>query len=125
MIESRQFHDRIATLQLLLRDRLGLRGTTFERQVHRAGRLLPRRQRRAAQTLLGAQDWMSHPRLARLLDRRTLDAAFADMHRHLDGIDPRERRKTALLRLLGGIVLNLMVFGALLYLAWIHLLAPQ
>jgi len=123
MIEPKQFHDRIATLQAKLRDKLGLRGTTLERQVRRAGRLLPRRQRRAAQALLGAQDWMGHPRLARLLDRRAVDAALADMNRHLDRIDPHERRKTAILRLLAGIVLNLMIFGALLYLAWTQLLS--
>ena len=108
MIDTKQFDGRITVLQAALR----------ERQVRRAGRLLPRRQRRAAATLLGAQDWMNHPRLARLLDHRAVEAAFADMHRHLDRIDPRERRNTAILRLLGGIVLNLMIFGVLLYLLW-------
>ena len=118
MIDRQQFDDRIATLQTALRDKLRLRGASFERQIARAGRGLPRRQRRAAQTLLGAQDWMGHPRLARLLDRRAVDAAFADLHRHLDPIDPGERRRTAILRLLGGIVLNLMMFGALLTLVY-------
>ncbi len=123
MIDTKQFEGRITVLQAALRDRLRLRGATLERQVRRAGRLLPRRQRRAAQTLLGAQDWMGHPRLARLLDHRPVDAAFADMHRHLDRIDPRERRKTAVLRLVGGIVVNLMTFGALLYLLWRYVLS--
>jgi hypothetical protein len=120
MIDRKEFDDRLAALQGALRDKLHLRGATFERQVHRAGRLLPRRQRRAAATLLGARDWMGHPRLARLLDRRDVDAAFADLNRHLDRIDPRERRKTALLRLTGGIVLDLMIFGLLLYLLHRH-----
>ncbi len=118
MIDTKQFDGRITVLQAALRERLGLRGHSLERQVRRAGRLLPRRQRRAAATLLGAQDWMNHPRLARLLDHRAVEAAFANMHRHLDRIDPRERRNTAILRLLGGIVLNLMIFGVLLYLLW-------
>jgi len=124
MIDRKQFDERIAALQAALRDKLHLRGASLERQVQRAGRLLPQRQRRAAATLLGARDWMGHPRLARLLDRRDVDAAFADLHRHLDRIDPRERRKTATLRLLGGIVLNLMLFAALLYLAYTGVLAP-
>jgi len=121
MIEPAKFHDRIARLQAALRDKLRLRGATLERQVRRAGRRLPRRQRRAARTLLGAQDWMNHPRLARLLDRRTVDAAFADLHRHLDRIDPAQERKTAILRFLGVTVLNLAIFGALLALfrAWV------
>jgi hypothetical protein len=120
MIEPARFHDRIAALQALLRTRMGLRGATLERQVSRAGRRLPRRQRRAAQTLLGAQDWMAHPRLARLLDRRAVEAALADLHRHLDGIDPHDRRRTALLRLAGGIAFNLMLLAALLSLLWHH-----
>jgi len=124
MIDRKQFDERIAALQAALRDKLHLRGASLERQVQRAGRLLPQRQRRAAATLLGERDWMGHPRLARLLDRRDVDAAFADLHRHLDRIDPRERRKTATLRLLGGIVLNLMLFAALLYLAYTGVLAP-
>ena len=114
MIDRQQFDDRITRLQTALRDKLRLRGASLERQVRRAGRRLPRRQRRAAETLLGAQDWMGHPRLARLLDRRAVEAAFADLHRHLDAIDPDERRRTATLHILGGIVLNLMIFGALL-----------
>ena len=124
MIEPRHVQDRIAAVQALLSERLGLRGPTLERQVRRAGRLLPRRQRRAAQTLLGAQDWVRHPRLARLLDRRAVDAALADMHRYLARIDPHERRKTAFLRLAGGVVFNLLLFGGLLYLAWTQLLSP-
>src|SRR6056297_3502845 len=120
MIDRKQFDERIAALQAALRDKLHLRGASLERQVQRAGRLLPQRQRRAAATLLGARDWMDHPRLARLLDRRDVDAALADMNRHLDRIDPHERRKTAILRLLAGIVLNLMIFGALLFLLWQH-----
>lgn len=116
MIDPAQFHQRIATLQAALRAKLRLRGASLERQIAHAGRRLPRRQRRAAQTLLGAQDWMGHPRLARLLDRRAVDTAFADLHRHLDPIDPVERRRTAILHLAGGIVLNLMIFGVLLVL---------
>jgi len=124
MIDRHQFDTRIAALQSALHDKLRLRGTSLERQVRRAGRRLPRRQRRAAQTLLGAQDWMGHPRLARLVDTRTVNAAFADLRRHLDRIDPAEPRRTALLRLAGGIVLNLMLFAGLLWLAWTQLLAP-
>jgi len=37
--------------------------------------------------------------------------------------DPRERRKTALLRLAGGIVINLAVFGVLLHLLWRYVLS--
>ena len=124
MIDRKRFDERIEGLRTALAERLRVRGPDLERQVRRAGRRLPRRQRRAAQTLLGAEDWMGHPRLARLLDARAVDTAFDEMHRHLDRIDPVERRRTALLRIAGGIVLNLMIFGVLLYLAWTRLLSP-
>jgi len=124
MIDTKRFDQRVETLRTALAERLRVRGPDLERQIRRAGRRLPRRQRRAAQTLLGAQDWMSHPRLARLLDRRAVDAAFDEMHRHLDRVDPVEDRRTALLRIAGGIVLNLIIFGVLLTLAWTHLLSP-
>ena len=124
MIDTKRFYQRVETLRTALAERLRVRGPDLERQIRRAGRRLPRRQRRAAQTLLGAQDWMGHPRLARLLDRRAVDAAFDEMHRHLDRVDPVQDRRTALLRIAGGIVLNLIIFGVLLTLAWTHLLSP-
>ena len=92
-----------------------LRGTTLERQLHRAVRRLPRRQRRAAATILGAQDWMAHPKLARVLDLSDVNKAFTNLDAHLDSIDPAEERKTALLRLLGGIVMRLMGLAVLIY----------
>ena len=124
MIDRNEFDARIERLGSALAERLRVRGPDLERQLRRAGRRLPRRQRRAAQTLLGAQDWMGHPRLARLLDHRAVEAAFADMHLYLGRIDPAEERKTAILRLLGGIVLNLMIFGGLLSLLIPVLVAP-
>lgn len=115
MIDTADFQTRIARLRTALSDRMRLRGRTLEAQVRRAGRRLPRRQRRAAAIVLGAQDWMSHPRLARVLDMARVNAAFADLHAHLDTLDPAQARRTALLRLLGGIVFNLAVLGVLVY----------
>lgn len=118
MIETEAFQNRITRLRERLSEKLRVNGPTLERQIRRAGRRLPRRQRRAAAVILGARDWMGHARLARLVDQRTVNAAFSDLHTHLAGLDPVEARKTAILRLLGGIVLNLMIFAALLYLVY-------
>jgi hypothetical protein len=87
-------------------------------------RRLPNGPRRAAAVILGAQDWMGHPRLARLVDHRVVNAAFGDLHSHLGRLDPAEARRTALLRMLAGIVLNLMMFGAALYLLYSFVLKP-
>lgn len=118
MIDTEEFQNRINRLRERLREKLRVNGPTLERQIRRAGRRLPRRQRRAAAVILGAQDWMSHARLARLVDHRTVNAAFGDLYAHLAGIDPDEVRKTAILHLLGGIVVNLMLFAALIYLLY-------
>ncbi|WP_297772499.1 hypothetical protein [uncultured Roseovarius sp.] len=120
MIDTEQFQQKVSRLQSALSEKMRLRGATLDRQLRRAGRRLPRRQRRAATTILGAQDWMAHAKLARVLDMTTVNRAFADLHSHLDTLDPKEERKTAILRLLGGIVLNLLLLAGLIYalIAW-------
>lgn len=115
MIDTEQFQGKISELQKALSDKMRLRGPTLERQLRHAGRRLPRRPRRAAAIILGAQDWMAHPKLARVLDMSQVNIAFDDLHRHLDKLNPEEARKTALLRLLGGMVLNLMALAGLIY----------
>ena len=115
MIDTAEFQTKVARLRAALSDKMRLRGSTLEAQFGRAGRRLPKRQRRAAAIVLGAQDWMGHPKLARVLDMRQVNAAFADLHAHLDPLDPKEARRTAILRLLGGIVLNLIALGVLIY----------
>ncbi|MGI3211481.1 hypothetical protein ACROSR_10235 [Roseovarius tibetensis] len=115
MIDPNGFHNRLLQVQTAFSEKLRVRGRTFEQQVRRAGRRLPRRQRRAATTILGAQDWMAHPKLARILDFSEVDAAFSDLHAHLDRVDPAEDRKTALLRVLASIVLNLLGLAVLIH----------
>lgn len=116
MIDTAEFNSRVARLRAALGQKLHAGGRDLEHQIRRAGRRLPRRQRRAAAVILGAQDWMGHPRLARIVDRRAVAAAFDDLHGHLERIDPGAARLTAILRLLAGIVVNLMLLGAALYL---------
>jgi hypothetical protein len=115
VIDTEQFQGKVSELQKALSDKMRLRGPSLERQLRHAGRRLPRRPRRAAAVILGAQDWMAHPKLARVLDMAQVNAAFTDLHSHLDGLNPEEARKTAILRLVGGMLLNLMVLAGLIY----------
>ena len=115
MIDPKAFQSRVTQLQTALSDKMRVRGATLETQLRRAGHRLPRRQRRAAQTILGAQDWMAHPKLARVLDLSSVNKAFADLDTHLDSIDPAEERKTALLRLAGVIVIRLLALAGLIF----------
>ena len=104
MIAPNDFQSRVTQLQTALSDKMRVRGATLERQL-----------RRAAATILGAQDWMAHPKLARVLDLSCVNKAFSDLDAHLARIDPVEERKTALLRLIGVIVIRLMGLAALIY----------
>jgi hypothetical protein len=119
-----EFHKKVEALRAALGNKLRVKGADLDRQIRRAGRRLPKRQRRAAAVILGAQDWMGHPRLARLVDHRAVNAAFGDLHGHLRRLDPVEARRTALLRMVAGIVLNLMMSGGLLYLLYSFVLTP-
>lgn len=115
MIDPNDFQSRVVQLQGALAQKMRARGRTLDAQLRRARRRLPRHQRRAAATILGAQDWMAHPKLARVVDFAHVNKAFAELNAYLDRIDPKEQRKTALLRVAGGIVLRLAGLGALIY----------
>lgn len=119
-MDDPDFQLRIARLQGLLKDKLRLRGRTLEIQLGRAGRALPSRQRQAGAIILGAQDWMAHPKLARLLDERQVKSAMDDLMKHLEGLDRKEISRTKMRRLLGEIVLRLilLVLAILAVLHW-------
>jgi hypothetical protein len=115
MIDPDAFQSETAKLQTALSDKLRVRGATLDVQLRRAAPRLPRRHRRAAATILGAQDWMAHPKLARVLDLYHVYKALSDLDAYLGTIDPKEERNTALLRLAGLIVVRLLVLAALIH----------
>lgn len=115
MIDPTIFQSRVTQLRTALSDKMRVRGATLEQQLRRAEHRLPRRPRQAATTILEAQDWMAHPKLARVLDLSSVNKAFSDLDAHLARIDPVEERKTALLRLIGVIVIRLMGLAVLIY----------
>lgn len=95
-------------LSLLLHQRLGVKGGGLEAKVARAGRRLPARVRRAALEIAEAEKRAENPRLARQVDTRALDRAFAEVAAHLKAVDPAERRKDLILSVLGSIALGLL-----------------
>ena len=52
----------------LMATRLRVRGRTLARQVQKAGRLLPKAERRGAVYLAQAETIMAHPKLSRMVD---------------------------------------------------------
>lgn len=88
----------ISEIQTLLSERLSIRGRTLEKQVARAGRLLPKRIRTEARFLVQAQGLIQNPKLARMIDATRAGRAHGLVVEYLRGIDPNERRKDLFLR---------------------------
>lgn len=85
-------------LQTLMTERLRIRGRTFERQLRKAGRLLPRKVRSEAAFLLQARTLMQNPKLARMVDQNRIAKAHRFVAEYLQSVDPVARRKDMILR---------------------------
>ncbi|WP_108482600.1 hypothetical protein [Oceaniglobus ichthyenteri] len=75
----------------LIGARLGIGGRGLENKVKKAGRLLPRRIRREAETLAQAAEFSKHPKLMRMIDPTAQKLAYRDCKRFLEQIDGSER----------------------------------
>ena len=111
MIDIERFHGRVERLEARLQAKLGLRGRNLEARLRRAGRRLPKQLHRAGQVISDAQAKVQHPKLVRLTNSDQIDHAFTQLNAHLETIDPAERRKGAVLGILGGMVFNLILLA--------------
>lgn len=96
-----------------LRLRLGVKARDLPRGMKRAGRRLPKSAHRAAQVISTAVAHGSHPKLSRQIDPKAVLTAQAELHMQLEKIDPKERRKDAILSFLGTQAFNLLLVIAL------------
>lgn len=115
MIETEKLNLRIAKLDELLATKLRLRGKGLSNRLRRAGRMLPKHVRNAGAVIVRAEAQAAHPKLARLVDQARLDWAFTVINTHLEGIDPKARRKDKILGVLGVIVFNLILLVAMVF----------
>jgi hypothetical protein len=102
-----------AEVSALIADRIGPRGPDLGRQLRRAGRRLPRRVRRAVRHIVEAQGLSGNPRLLRMVDGAAMAAARDAAVGYLETVDPRARRRTALLRWTALVALNLLVIAGI------------
>ena len=109
-----------ALLDLLIEERLGVRGRGLEAKLRRAGRMLPRWIRREAAQLVEAERRMGHPKLMMQTDPVLLETAYDRCETWLKTVDPAERRKDRVLGLLAVNSLNMIFVAAafLSYLVW-------
>ncbi|HCP80156.1 MAG TPA: hypothetical protein DIT67_00665 [Octadecabacter sp.] len=107
-------------VQNLIEQRLRIKGRTLEKALARAGRLLPKWAHREGRYLVQASQLMNHPKLRVMIDDAKVVKARDMLVTHLKTIDPKERRKTRVLGVLGVISFNLiLVFAAfMVYLVW-------
>lgn len=120
MVASSDIGGLAQELEALLEDRLGLRKGTFPARVKRAGRRLPRWVHREAAVINEALRQESHPKLRRRIDIARVKAAHDRVRQHLKAIDPADRRRGAILGMLGALAFNLLLFAALalVFLSW-------
>lgn len=106
--------DQIAHVSGLLQARLGVKGRSFGEALRRGRHLLPRNVRKAAKHLAEAEPLAGHPKLRLTLDQVGLSRSASVVRDHLEAIDLADRRKGAVLSMLGAISFNLLAVFALL-----------
>ena len=110
----------IDDIRSLLETQLRVKGATLDKQIHRAGRLLPRRIRAEAAFLVQANLLVQNPKLARMIDPGRVQRAHDAVATYLRGIDPKDRLKGRLLNIAGIVAFNFLLIGGLVvaYLVW-------
>lgn len=100
-----------AQVSRLLATRLGARGPDLEARVASRARALPRKVRRAAGVLVAAERSARAPKIARQLDARAIEAAFATCRDYLEPLGASERLRAAALSAGGAIAFIVLVVG--------------
>ncbi len=108
----------------LLGERLGVRGSTLEARLLRAGRLLPRSLRREGQLLVDALKMEASPRLSKRIDHEAVQRAVKALAQHLSSIDARKRRFDRAVGITASIAFSLIVViaGVIAVAYWRHLI---
>lgn len=102
----------IARIEALLERRFGVIRGSFAQRVRKAGSRVPRDLRPALHRLRDAAGLIGHPVLARTVDGRAWARDVARVAEGLERLDLADQRKGFWLGLAGGMVFNLLLFGA-------------
>lgn len=97
-------------ISALLQERMRIKGKSLEGQIHKSGRRLPRKIKRAAQRVATASALAENPKLARQVDQTAVLADADRVIAHLVEIDPIEALKDKIL-------ITLAKFSAVLIIA--------
>jgi len=106
--------ERLATsLEAQIEKRMGVGGRGLPAKLKRAGRRLPRHVRREAAMIAEALTLAQSPKLSRQVDQARLELAARRVAAFLKTYDRADRRKGAVLGLLGSLSFNLLAVAAL------------
>lgn len=114
MIDPKQLDRKQAELEQLLEEKFGASSGDLQARMRKVGRRVPKRVRDAAGVIAGAQAQAGHPKLRFFVDGKAVNRAHATIRSHLKTIDVADRRKGAVLSVLGGVSFNLLLVLALL-----------
>lgn len=111
---------RVARLETLFDERLGVRRGPFSLRAERVRRTLPRAVRGDLAQVAAALQIAGNPRLARQVEVERVTRAADRVEAHLRTIDPKERRRGRILGTLGVLMFNLLllVAGVVAVLIW-------
>lgn len=109
-----------ASLEALMEKQMGVGGKGLPAKLRRAGRRLPKHVRRDVEMIAEALPIAQSPKLAKQIDLARLEVAERRVAAFLRGYDLADRRKGALLGLLGSLAFNLLALGVLViaFLLW-------
>ncbi len=107
-------------LLALARKKFGVRTRSLDKAMRKIGRRVPSRLHDQAKVISEARALAGHPKLMLQADSQAVQKAFDEITAHLKTIDVTDRRKGAVLDVLGSISLNLIGLFLLLvaFLLW-------
>ncbi|MEM9853980.1 MAG: hypothetical protein AAF841_05940 [Pseudomonadota bacterium] len=106
---------RLASLSAEIALKYGVSGS-FERQVRKLGRALPRYERVQARELVRAERALGHAKLQKQVDRQVFERAETALLMHLEGVDASHRRRGYLLDVTTTVLVNVLLAGGVLVL---------
>lgn len=104
----------IDDIRSLLDTQLRVRGDTLDKQIYRAGRMLPRKIRAEAAFLVQANQLAQNPKLARMINPGRVAQAHQAISTYLRSVDPKERARTRALNYAGFVAFNMLLLVAVI-----------
>lgn len=119
MIDPNQIRQVNQDLCLLAGEKFSVKTDNLEKAMRKIGRRLPKWAHKQADVLVKAEAMSGHPKLMMMLDAGEIKTAAIKLRTAFDAIDPKDRRKGAVLSVLGSLSLSLFaVIGLVVLVLW-------